>query len=321
MPTPYSDDLRWRIVWLRIARDMEPREIADLLCIGESTVRRYTQRFYETGSVSPTEYHHGPHKLLDEFEQVTVMQSLLNKPSMYLTEVCDELFKATGREVHPSTICRTIHSLGFTRQKLRKVALQQSEEKRGEFLAEMAFLDPSMFVWLDETGSDRRNNIRHYGYGLRGITPVDHQLRIGGNRVSAIGVMSMRGVEDVYIHEGTVNGDVFEDFVRTTLLPTLQPFNGTNSRSVVVLDNASIHHLDRIQDIITSSGALIRFLPPYSPDLMPLEEVFSKVKYFIRANEHIFLTTSSPRLLIAMAFASVTPNDCISYIRHAGYIY
>ena len=82
MPTPYSDDLRWRTVWLRIARDMEPREIADLLCIGESTVRRYTQRFYETGSVSPTEYHHGPHKLLDEFEQVTVMQSLLNKPSI-----------------------------------------------------------------------------------------------------------------------------------------------------------------------------------------------------------------------------------------------
>ena len=72
-----------------------------------------------------------------------------------------------------------------------------------------------MFVWLDETGSDRRNNIRRYGYGLRGITPgpVDHQLRIGGNRVSAIGVMSMRGVEDVYIHEGTVNGDVFEDFL------------------------------------------------------------------------------------------------------------
>ena len=116
-----------------------------------------------------------------------------------------------------------------------------------------------------------------------------------------------------------VNGDIFEDFVCTTLFPTLQPFNGTNSRSVVVLDNASIHHLDRIQDI-HSSGALIRFVPPYSPDLMPLE-VFSKIKYFIKANVHIFLTTSSPRLLIAMAFASVTHGDCISYIRHAGYIY
>ena len=49
--------------------------------------------------------------------------------------------------------------LGFTRQKLRKVAIQGSEEKRGEFAAEVNFLDPNMFVWLDETGFDRRNNI------------------------------------------------------------------------------------------------------------------------------------------------------------------
>ena len=275
MPTtPYSDDLRWRIVWLQIARDMNPSEIANLLCVSESSVRHYTQRFYESGSVSPMEYHHGPHKLLDEFEQVTVMQSLLNKPSMYLTEVRDALLEATGRDVHLSTICRTVHRLGFTRQKLRKVAIQRSEEKRGEFAAEVNFLDPNMFVWLDETGFDQRNNIRRYGYGLRGMTPVDHQLRIGGKRVSAIGVMSTRGVEDVYIHEGTVNGEVFEDFARTTLLPILQSFNGINSWSVVVQDNVSVHHLDSIYDIITSSGALIRYLPTYSPDLMPLEEVF-----------------------------------------------
>ena len=177
-----------------------------------------------------------------------------------------------------------------------------------------------MFVWLDETGFDCRNNIRRYGYGLRGITPVDHQLRIGGKRVSAIGVVSTRGVEDVYIYKGTVNGEVFEDFVRTTLLPMLQPFNGINSQSVVILDKASIHHLNIIYDIITNSGALIRYLPPYGPDLMPLEEVFSKVKSFIRANEHVFLTTSSARLLVTMEFASVTQDDCTGYIRHAGYI-
>ena len=80
-----------------------------------------------------------------------------------------------------------IHSLGFTRQELNKVALQ-------------------LCIW---------------------------------KIVSAIGIMSMHGVEDVHIHEGTVNGDVFEDFVCTTLLPTLQPFSGSNSHSVVVLNNVS----------------------------------------------------------------------------------
>ena len=54
-----------------------------------------------------------------------------------------------------STICRTTHTLGFTRQKLRKTALQWSQEKCGEFLAEIPCLDPNMFIWLDETGCDR----------------------------------------------------------------------------------------------------------------------------------------------------------------------
>ncbi len=58
------------------------------------------------------------------------------------------------------------------------------------------------------------------------------------------------------------------------------------------MDNASIHHLERIEEIITGIGAKIIFLPPYSPDLMPLEEVFSKVKYYLKANDRVYLATS-----------------------------
>ncbi len=83
--------------------------------------------------------------------------------------------------------------------------------------------------------------------------------------------MSMDGVLDIYLVEGSVNGDVFMDFVRRTLLPLLMPFDGENERSVVVLDNASIHHVEPVVEAINSVGALVKFLPPYSPDLMPLE--------------------------------------------------
>lgn len=72
---------------------------------------------------------------------------------------------------------------------------------------------------------------------------VSHVLRVGGKRLNAIAAMLLQDVEDTYIAEGTVNGDVFEDFTRTTLLPLLQPFNGTNHNSVVVMDNTSIHHI------------------------------------------------------------------------------
>ena len=129
---------------------------------------------------------------------------------MYLEEIQRELYDFTGTVVHISTICRTVHRLGMTRQKLRYVALQQSVDQRVIFMADISMFEPEMIVWLDETGSDRRNSIRAYGYGLRGLTPVTHKLQVWGKRITAIGVMSMRGIEDAYIYEGSVNGDVFE---------------------------------------------------------------------------------------------------------------
>ena len=148
-------------------------------------------------------------------------------------------------------------------------------------MMKISVFEPEMIVWVDEMGSDWRNEVRSYGYSLRGMRAVSHVLRVGGKRLNAIAAMSLQGVEDIYVAEGTFNGDVFEDFTRTTLLPLLQPFNGTNHNSFVVMDNTSIHQMDRIIEMIHGVGALVRFLPPYSPDLNPIEEVFSKVKSFL----------------------------------------
>ena len=88
------------------------------------------------------------------------------------------------------------------------------------------------------------------------------------------------GVDDVYFSQENVNGDVFEDFVRTTLLPILMPFNGTNSHSTVIKDNCSIHDIERVLEMITGVGALMRFLLPYRPDLSPIELFFQRSSHF-----------------------------------------
>ena len=151
-----------------------------------------------------------------------------------------------------------------------------------------------MFIWIDETGCDRRNCTRKYGYSLRGITPRDHRLLVRGIRYSAIPVMSMEGIHDVAILAGTVNGDRFEQFVSNTLLPHLNPFNGSNPLSIVIMDNCTIHHVDRVINLIEiTAQAKIIFLPPYSPDLMPLEEVFSKVKATMKENDDAFQVCSA----------------------------
>ena len=116
----------------------------------------------------------------------------------------------------------------------------------------------------------------------------------------------------------SVDGTKFEEFLFQCLLPIILPFDGFNHHSVIVMDNASIHHLERVQDLITGVGAKLMFLPPYSPDLMSLKEVFSKVKSVLKANDNLYLATSTPELMI---FATVTPKDTLGYIKHAGYIF
>ena len=296
------------------------QEVSRDMYVSHSTVERLLHLYRTTGDVRSLQDKHGPERKLSEFEELTILQSFLNNPGIYLNEVQEELLDVTGKWVSCATVCRTAQRLGLTRQKMKKIAIRRSEVLRAKYMAEIEAFDPDMLVFLDETGCDRRNQIRQFGYGLRGITPVTHKLVTYGKRISAIGVMTTGGIEDVYLVEGNVNGEIFLQFVQRCLLNIIKPFDGNNARSVVVLDNASIHHLDAVVDLITAAGALVRFLPPYSPDLNPIEEVFSKVKALIKENEAAYQATAEPRILLTHVFSSVTCEDCINYIRHAGYM-
>ena len=153
--------------------------------------------------------------------------------------------------------------MGCSRQGMQRVAVQRPDTLRARFMADISIYDPRMFVWLDETGCNRQNTLHKYGYILSGIPICDHRLLVHGKRYSAIPVVSMDGIHDVYITEGTVNGEKFADFVKNCLIPVLKPFNYTNSQSVVIMDNASIHHVQEVVDLIeTRAGARVCFLHP-----------------------------------------------------------
>ena len=92
------------------------------------------------------------------------------------------------RELYGTIVALFIDCMGMTRQKLRNIALQQSMDQWVMFMADISMFEPEMIVWLDKTGSDRRKSVRAYGYGLRGLTPVTHKLKVRGKRISAIGV-------------------------------------------------------------------------------------------------------------------------------------
>ena len=89
-------------------------------------------------------------------------------------------------DVSAPTICRTLKAMGCSRQRIQYIALQCSEECRARYMAEISIYDPAMSVWIDETGCDRRNSKRRYGYSVRGIPPRDHRLLVCGVRYSGI---------------------------------------------------------------------------------------------------------------------------------------
>ena len=184
-------------------------------------------------------------------------------------------------------------------------------------MCDMSAYSTDMFIFIDETGSDNRNALRKYGYSLRGKTPVNHALLVRGERVSAIACMSIAGLLDVKTIIGTSDGGAFYDFIHTHLLPYLMPFSGTNPHSVVILDNCSIHHVPEVAKSIQDVGALLIYLPPYSPDLNPIEELFSKVKKVMKSSEMEIDHNDIETLLLA-SFASVTTEDCTGWIHHTG---
>ena len=276
MPRSYNDDLRWRIVWMHLYMNKDAVEVADVMKVSPRTVYRYSERYLLTGVVRPFLKRSGPLPELSEFEVNFLVGLALSKPGIYLKELQEELELNFYHWVDISTICRALHRVGMTRQVIKHYAIQRSELERQQFWLECNTFDPALMVWIDESGFDRRNSQRKYGYGIRGLPPRNFSLQIRGKRYTAIAILSTEGIEDVYITDEKVNGDVFLYFVRKYLLHLLMPFDGYNHKSVVVLDNASIHHVDRVIETIQSVGAIVRFLPPYSPDMNPIEEVFAE---------------------------------------------
>jgi transposase len=111
--------------------------------------------------------------------------------------------------------------------------------------------------------------------------------------------------------EGATNTEVFQAYVREILVPTLR------SGDIVVLDNLGAHKNEATLALISAAGAQTRFLPAYSPDLNPIELMWSKVKALLRAAE----ARSESALLqaIAHALAAVTANDAKGWFAHCGY--
>ena len=174
----------------------------------------------------------------------------------------------------------------------------------------MADIDPTRFVFVDETGS-HLGLTRLYARAPRGERAVGRAPRNRGRTRTAVTSLTLGGVGAGLLVEGGISTAGFEAYVEHILAPTLRP------GQIVVLDNLRQHQGEATRRAIEARGAELWFLPAYSPDLNPIEEAFSKLKALLRtaaARAHEALAAA-----IWSSLAAITPADARGYFEHAGY--
>ena len=188
--TAYSPDIGWRVVWQRMGMELSFKAIAIRLQIGVSTAFRLYKKYESTGDVVPKSKGERIHcRKLDNHHELYILALVHENPAIYLNEIRSKIEEATGVAVSGPTVCRVLHRNHFSRKRLVNVALQRSEEHRGTFMANVLQYPRDFLVWVDETGTDRRDQLRKFGYSIRGLPPVC-KLFTRGTRLSAIAAIS-----------------------------------------------------------------------------------------------------------------------------------
>lgn len=176
--------------------------------------------------------------------------------------------------------------------------------------ARKLILEAYDLVFLDESGCNT-NMTRRYAYSLGGSRAVDSALLSKPRNTTILSSIQSDGTLHYTTFSGGTTVEHFKQYLKDILLPHL------NSNSVLVMDNMKSHHAKSVKDLLDSSGVRYIYLPPYSPDLNPIEKLWSKVKSFLRKFKA--RTLDALPNAIRQAFQMISPSDCSGWFRSCGY--
>jgi transposase len=182
--------------------------------------------------------------------------------------------------------------------------------KRARWLAHQRKIDPRRLVFIDETWI-KTNMAPLRGWGLRGRR-LDARVPHGHwKTLTFIAALRHDRVDAPCVIDGPINGDLFTAYLEQVLVPTLRPGD------VVVLDNLGSHKGRRGRRAVRQAGAHLLFLPPYSPDLNPIEQLFAKLKHLMRDAEA--RTVEATWQKVGALLDLVSPAECANYLKNSGY--
>jgi len=304
----YSYDLREHI--LRAVDQGKSRaEIIEMFQVSRATIKRYLKLRRETGDVRAKPIPGRPAKKGAAL-QSGLRSQLEAHPDATLAEHCQYWETTHDIQVSPATMSRAIQRLDWTRKKKTLRASEQKEAERIAWREQVQTLDAGKLIFIDECGSNialtRLYARSPRGRRVYGTVPLNRRANI-----TLLASLSLQGMGEALILEGSVGGRAFEIYIEQILAPSLQ------RGQIVIMDNLSTHIGEKVRQAIEVRGCQLLFLPAYWPDLSPIEEAFSKLKAFLRrVGAH---TPEALQEAIGQALLTITMQDAYGWFGHCGY--
>jgi hypothetical protein len=208
--------------------------------------------------------------------------------------------------------------LNLSRKKLSKHAKESVPAEREIYKRKLSaiYSYPEQLVFVDETSKDGRDAYRRYAWSPKGkIALVSLPFR-RGERLSVLAAIGTQGFIAWNTTNGTYTRRSFHEAFCTKILPLLNPW--PLPRSIVILDNAKIHMYPEIEAAVFSAGAMLLFLPPYSPDLNPIEYCFGLLKRWIQRNANLVFPLY-PKLVLEVGMRRCIHDNSLNLYEHCGY--
>ncbi len=310
---PYSSDLRKRVLAACDNQEGSYREIARRFRVSLSFIANLLRRRRQTGSIAPLPRGHRRPKI-DEGARELIFATLREKNDITLAELASLLKEKRGISISLGALCKTLKRLRQPRKKKSLHAserdTEENEREREAFRKTIADVPVKDLVFVDESGVNIAMT-RRYARAPRGERAVGSVPKNWGGNTSILGALGLLGILAAMILDGATDTEAFLVYVRQILVPALWP------GAVVLMDNLSAHHAEEVREAIEAAGARLIYLPPYSPELSPIEECWSKVKEFLRAQAA--RTHERLEQAISLALEAVTPQDALGWFVHSGY--
>ena len=237
---------------------------------------------------------------------------LLDEVDLTLERLCELYQEAYGVRIGVTTMHFTLKRMGLTYKKKTfhdpKKNKEGAEGVKASYACQLEGVAPENRAYLDETGSSLNMNL-DYGRSPKGERVQDEKPTAPGVTINTAAVLTRHGIEAAGLFRGALTAKRFIAYLETYVLDILV------FGMVLIMDNHPVHCAKSVQRFLDGKKVPYAYLPPYSPELNPIEEAYSKIKHYIRkckprTEETLFET-------IRNAIATITEDDVIGYVNHA----